>query len=219
VGGVRVKLAEETDYPFRETVRITVSPEKAIPFPLLLRIPVWAAGAAVMVNGKGARAAVVAGSYTRLEQVWEPGDVVEVRLPMKPRAVRGFNESVSLERGPLVFALDLKGSWVKLRDRGMTADWQVFPSVPWNYALASAREAAVVESEVGGRPFAAAGAPVKLQVRGRRVHEWRSEDGVALAIPVSPVKSAEADEPLTLIPYAAAKLRITSFPALAEEKS
>ena len=44
--------------------------------------------------------------------------------------------------------------WVKLRDRGMTADWQVFPTTPWNYALkvdpnAPAKSIAVTETEIG----------------------------------------------------------------------
>jgi hypothetical protein len=218
VRGVGVRVAEETDYPFRDNVRFTITPEKSLRFPLSLRIPAWANGATVMVNGKAADAALAVGSYTRVERVWQPGDVVEVRLPMKPRAVRGFNQSVSLERGPLVFSLDLHGSWVKLRDRGMTADWQVFPSLPWNYGLAP-ESIEVVEAEVGGRPFAAVDTPVKLQVRGRRVNQWLSEDGVALALPVSPVRSPEPEEGLTLIPYGAAKLRITAFPALAQEKT
>ena len=42
-------------------------------------------------------------------------------------------------RGPLVFSLPIGEDWVKLRSRGMTADWQVFPSSEWNYALQSRR--------------------------------------------------------------------------------
>ena len=53
--------------------------------------------------------------------------MVEITFPMAPRIPRGFNNSISIERGPLVFSYGIGESWVKLRDRGMTADWQVFP--------------------------------------------------------------------------------------------
>jgi hypothetical protein len=49
-------------------------------------------------------------------------------------------------------------------------------------------------------------------VRARKIAEWRAEDGVANALPQSPVASDQAEETITLIPYAAAKLRITAFP-------
>jgi len=170
------------------------------------------------VNGKAVAEAAKAGTFVRLQRVWQASDVVELKLPMKPRAVRGFNQSISLERGPLVFSLDLHGSWLKLRDRGMTADWQVFPTRQWNYALAvderSAPGLEAVESPVGEHPFAAAEAAVCVHVSGKRLNAWRSEDGVALPVPESPVASSEPDEALTLIPYGAAKLRITAFPQL-----
>jgi hypothetical protein len=51
-----------------------------------------------------------------------------------------------------------------------------------------------------------------LSVKARRVDAWRAEDGVADAIAQSPVASDAPEETITLIPYAAAKLRITAFP-------
>jgi len=54
------------------------------------------------------------------------GDRVEIALPMTPRISRWFHNSVAVERGPLVFSYGIGESWVKLRDRGMTADWQYF---------------------------------------------------------------------------------------------
>ena len=137
---------------------------------------------------------------------------------MTPRVSRWYNHSIALTRGPLVFSLDPGESWVKLRDRGPTADWQVFPQAAWNYGLrvdeASAGHLEVVESAVGGRPYSLAGAPVHLRVPDRRLNHWRSEDGVANPLPQGLQESQEPEEMLTLIPYAAAKLRITAFPQL-----
>lgn len=70
------------------------------------------------------------------------------------------------------------------------------------------------ESPVGDIPFARATAPVRLRVKARQLVDWRAEDGVANPLPESPVQSEEPEELLELIPYAAAKLRITAFPVL-----
>lgn len=217
VRGVAVRLLEETEYPFREVVRITVHPEKAVLFPVMLRVPAWADGATIQVNGNP-EANVKTGAFARVERLWTAGDVIDVKFPMKPRLTRWFKQSVALERGPLLFSFQPGGQWVKLRDRALTADWQVFPTEQWNYALAvdekSVSSIMVTESSVGARPFTSASPGVSLHVTGRKLNEWRSEDGVALPLPESPVASDEADVLLTLIPYAAAKLRITAFPQL-----
>ena len=216
VRGTAVRVSEETDYPFRNTVRFIVKPERALPFPLSFRVPGWAGDASVTINSEPADIAVKPGTFARIERTWNPGDVVEIAFPMQVRVSRWFNRSVAVERGPLVFSLDPGESWVKLRDRGLTADWQVFPKAPWNYALqvneANAKSLAAIETPVGARPFAGSG--VRLQAPAKRLDAWRSLDGVASAPPPSPVKSDTPEELLTLIPYACAKLRVTAFPSL-----
>ena len=217
IGNTAVHLREETEYPFRGTVRITLNPAAKISFPLRLRIPSWANGTMLRVNGQ-LLPSPQPGSFTRVDRMWEAGDVVELQFPLSVRLSRGFNESVSIDRGPLVFSLPIAESWVKLRDRGMTADWQVFPASAWNYALAvnedTIHNVTVEELPVGDAPFAQKGAPVKLQVAARKVPSWRAVDGVADAVPPSPAASDEPEEKITLVPYAAAKLRITAFPQL-----
>jgi hypothetical protein len=154
-------------------------------------------------------------SFAKLERTWKPGDVVEIQFPLAPRVVKGYRDSISIQRGPLVFSYPIGESWVKLRDRGMTADWQVFPSTQWNYALDP--DPARIEARelpVGSSPFSMKQTPVQLQIKARRLLGWRSLDGVAAEPPTSPVQSRERDETITLIPYAAAKLRITAFPQL-----
>ena len=215
VRDTRVHLLEETDYPFRETIRITVNPEKPLRFNLALRIPAWAKQARIEINGQAGGEANP-GTFAHVDRTWSPGDRVEITLPMQPRLSRWFNRSVALERGPLLFSLDPGESWVKLRDRGITADWQVFPTQPWNYALQvdehTASSLAVEEHPVPARPFSGADPAVRLMVKGVRLDTWRSEDGVANPLPVSPVHTTTPEETLTLSPYAGCKLRITAFP-------
>ncbi len=217
VGGTAVRVSEVTEYPFRGLVRITVMPAAAVRFPLRLRIPAWANGARVRVNGKAAEARVDAG-WAKLDRTWNAGDTVELEMPMMPRLEKGFRESVSVTRGPLVFSYPVGESWVKLRTRGMTADWQVFPSTQWNYAVrageGAASELRAEELPIGGTPFSKEGAPVKVHVPARLLPTWRAVDGVADLVPQSPASSDQPEETLVMVPYGAAKLRITSFPQL-----
>ncbi|MGB7191221.1 MAG: beta-L-arabinofuranosidase domain-containing protein [Acidobacteriaceae bacterium] len=213
-----VHVEEQTEYPFRGTVRFTVNPASPLAFPLLLRIPAWAAGATLTINGEPA-SAPQPGTFARVQRSWNRGDIVELNLPLAPRASRGFNDSIAIERGALIFSYGIGESWLKLRDRGMTADWQVFPTTQWNYALAvdpenAAQQVSVTEAPVGDQPFTAKAPPVTLHAKARNLPSWLGVDGAADPVPQSPVSSDQSEQSLDLIPYAAAKLRITAFPQL-----
>ena len=212
-----VHIVEETEYPFRGSIRIRVEPAASVHFPMRLRIPAWVSSPVILVNGLPVLASRESG-FAKIERTWTPGDLVELRFPMTPRLVKGYNNSVSVMSGPLVFSFPIGESWVKLRSRGMTADWQVFPNTPWNYALAVSEEDiqkhSVQELPLGASPFSLANMAVKLEVKARKLPSWLAVDGVADPVPQSPVLSSEPEETITLVPYAAAKLRITAFPQL-----
>ncbi len=213
-----VHVVEETSYPFRGMVRMKVNPASPLAFPLLLRIPAWAAGTSIKINSE-AQPVPLPGTFARIERTWKAGDRVDVEFPLEPRVSQWFHDSVAVERGALVFSYGIGEDWLKLRDRGMTADWQVYPTTQWNYALAldaasPSHDVRAMDTEVSDRPFSAKGAPVKLHVKGRKLPGWQAENGVADPVPQSPVTSDQPEETIALIPYAAAKLRITAFPSL-----
>jgi hypothetical protein len=221
-GGVPVSIVEETEYPFREVVSFAVTLSKPTAFPLMLRIPAWASGARITVNGSE-ETGVRTGSYHRVARTWTAGDRVVLTLPMRVRASRWFNDSAALERGPLVYALRIGTDWREVKQgmknpaRAPAKDWELHPTTPWNYALAIdpsavADRVQVREKPVGPAPFSIDGAPIELTVPGRRVPGWDLVEGSADAPPRSPVRSEAPIESLTLIPYGAAKLRITAFP-------
>jgi len=220
---VKVHIAEDTEYPFREIVRLTVNPATPVKFPLKLRIPAWASGATVAVNGSPV-ADVRSGAYLVISREWKTGDRVEAKLPMPPRLSRWENNSIAVERGPLVFSLKMGESWTKLDEDALAPDWEVRPTTPWNYGLVvdaahPATSMKVVEAPIGPYPFSESAPPVELSVRARLVPEWQAVDGSAGPLPKSPVKSLSPEETVTLVPYGAAKLRITAFPEIVQESS
>lgn len=215
IRGVRVRIEEETDYPFRDRVMFLVHPDKPHSFSIRVRIPSWSSAADIRVNGAPVRASKP-GTFVAIHRHWQPGDVIELNLTNKVRLERGFNEAVSLQRGPLIFALPVGEAWVKLRPRGLTADWQVYPTTAWNFGVIVKESVTHGEQALGPVPFSMKPAAVTLRVAGRLVPTWKAEEGAADPPPQSPVDTSSNDPPqwLTLVPYATAKLRITSFPSV-----
>lgn len=105
--GRRVDLAVSTEYPFDGRVVITVGAEAA--FALALRVPEWATGATLTVDG--ATSAVEPGTVT-VDRPFLEGDSIELLLPMQPRVVHAdprvddARGQVVIERGPLVLCVE-----------------------------------------------------------------------------------------------------------------
>ncbi|MBB4098957.1 beta-L-arabinofuranosidase domain-containing protein [Sphingomonas kyeonggiensis] len=211
VGGVPVTLREETDYPFRDRVTIRVDPARPTRFPVALRVPGWARTASIRVNGK-AIAGATAGQFARVDREWKAGDRIELRFTAEPRRVASPHGSF-VEQGPLVFSLPIPEKWQKLRDRGLTADWAVLPEGEWRYALAGDAPIERVERAIGPVPFSRRSPPVVLVTQGYRLTaaDWDEQDNAAAPPPATAVVKGEPEK-LVLMPYAAPKLRITSFP-------
>lgn len=218
LGGLDVKVEEETDYPFRGTAHFTVHTAQPSSFQLVLRIPVWATSGTVTVNGAASRIPAP-GAFYPVKRTWNDGDHLTLKFSMDPRVSHWYRDSAVFERGPLVFSLPLDGQWSELKKYAeKSADWQITPATDWNYAVELGDcDAQVVEHSVGSVPFDVKSAPVLLEVKARRDPQWTVEENSAGPVPLSPVSSTEALGTLTLVPYGAAKLRITAFPYLHEK--
>jgi hypothetical protein len=223
IEGVPVTVTLETDYPFRDMLRFTVAVERPVRFSLWMRIPEWAYQPGLRVDGR-VMIPPTPGTYHEFNHLWHDTTQVDLWLPMLPALQRGYNNAVALTRGPLVYALKIGEDWRRINENEPYrelphADWEVYPTTPWNYALAVNKaslleDVTFTEFPVGEMPFSPQGAPVEATVKGRRVPEWGMDHGSAADAPRSPVISSEPLETLTLIPYGCTNLRITEFPVL-----
>jgi DUF1680 family protein len=110
--GSAIRLNQETQYPWKGSVAVTVEACKEDPFEILLRIPSWAEEATVLVNGKNAEVDALPGSYARIHRTWKPGDVVTLDMPMNIRLLEGHprieevRNQVAIKRGPVVYCVE-----------------------------------------------------------------------------------------------------------------
>jgi hypothetical protein len=222
--GASVRISEETDYPFSETVLFRLSLGKATKFPLYLRIPKWCASASVKVNGQRVRVQPAPLSYLVLEREWKDKDTVTLQLPMEI-SVRWWaknNDAVSVDLGPLTFSLKIEERWTRYGGTDGFPEHEVFPAGPWNYGLVldaknPARSFQVIRKNrpLPAQPFTPGSAPVELRAKAKRIPAWKQDpQGLVGELRPSPVKSDQPVEKITLIPMGAARLRVSAFPVI-----
>lgn len=106
----KIKLVQKTDYPWDGAVSIEVSESKKEAFDIMLRIPEWANGSTVSVNGKKENS--TAGTYFTINRKWKKGDIINLNMPMKPALVVGHRNieevrnQAAIKRGPVVYCIE-----------------------------------------------------------------------------------------------------------------
>ncbi len=113
VAGQAVQIVQKTDYPWTESIRLTVNPEHAARWTLALRIPGWCRKARLAVNGKTVKlAGITRKGYARITREWSRGDKVELVLSMPAERIEAHPAArqdcgrVALQRGPVIYCLE-----------------------------------------------------------------------------------------------------------------
>jgi hypothetical protein len=238
--GKEVTILEETDYPFKGRIKLTINTDRPVRFPLYLRIPGWSESFKVSYRDKSLGG--IDASNLKLIEKWKDGDQIIIDIPLKLRFENRYNNSVSLLRGPLYFSLQIKKEFKKTKinydnfSYKGSVDWEILPKSDWNYGIMFDRgnpdkHVIVTENPVSSYPFTDYGdmvwsadsgaylkwdqdAPVVIKTRGIRIPEWTMKNNSADIPPSGPVKSDGDPEIITLVPYGCARLRITEFPVM-----
>ncbi len=123
VAGTDVELVQETEYPWEEHVAITVNPATTTAFSVKVRVPdrmvskLYEAtpGAdgitSISLNGEEIRPEVE-GGYAVITRTWEPGDRIDLTLPLRVQRVHADDRieatrgRVALKYGPLVYNIE-----------------------------------------------------------------------------------------------------------------
>ena len=126
--GKRIDMSQKTSYPWEGNIELTVTPESKQEFSIMLRIPGWVGNRPVpsdlytymnadekkiviKINGEVQNAPIEKG-YAVLARKWEPGDVIQLTLPMEVHKNKANDKveadinHLSVERGPIVYCAE-----------------------------------------------------------------------------------------------------------------
>ncbi|NRT14977.1 hypothetical protein HNP99_001321 [Flavobacterium sp. 28A] len=110
--GSAIKLSQDTDYPWKGIVKITVEECKNDAFDIKVRIPNWAIGSSLTVNGEAVTTTINPGNFATITRAWKAGDVIILDMPMEVTLIEGHNRieevrnQVAVKRGPIVYCLE-----------------------------------------------------------------------------------------------------------------
>lgn len=232
--GIPVTIREETFYPFDETIQFTIQFEKhaAVRFPFHFRIPKWCSSPKISINGHS-QAVDVKDGIIILDKEWRNGDVVELQLSMEVTLSRWYEQSVAVERGPLVYALKVDGKKEEHRfsdkDSKFGTTYVTYePTTPWNFgftenAVRNVKEHfKVVKQHISkdAYPWRAQNAPIHIETVGRQLPFWTMYNNMAGPQPNGNTVSGSSllrelpEHKIVLIPFGCTILRVAEFPVI-----
>lgn len=105
--GIRVR--QENSFPDTPSTTLAFTATHPVHMPVRIRVPYWANGATLRINGHPVEASATPGSYVTLARTWKTGDRVELSLPMSLHIEKMPDEPTTqaVLYGPLVLAGDL----------------------------------------------------------------------------------------------------------------
>ncbi len=112
LGGIDVKLKQQTQYPWEGMVKLEIMPDAPFIFRLKMRIPGWCDRFSVSINNKKLKSKTIKDGYLVIDRLWNKGDIVTLNMEMPVRLikdndlVRENKGKMAIQRGPLVYCTE-----------------------------------------------------------------------------------------------------------------
>ena len=229
VGQTKCHITEETYYPFSGDITFRFSMPEQTHFPFTFRIPGWCKQYTISVNGKPInQQGNEGGTFITLERDWSDGDAVALSLTMTPTIVEAADgQGKYVECGPLLMAYPVPVTVTedtqtysnmngKVPGDGFKC-WSMTPNGSFNYAINTNAETLTLNTDrnklVNAYPFDLNGTPISVSLPVRPI-TWNLENNrYNPVLPASEyVVTTGTQRNINLVPYGAAKLRVTVFP-------
>ena len=170
----------------------------------------------MLLNGRPLAVKARPATYVRIERAWAAGDTLALTMPMHA----GFTTwprtgAVTVDRGPLSYSVQIGERWSRCGGTEEWPEWEVLPTTPWNYGVDGLKILGLEEKPVSSdQPWKPENAPVRITVAARKIPGWQLENQTVAELQVSPIRSEEPRETITLIPLGCARLRIACLPVI-----
>ncbi|WP_010134781.1 glycoside hydrolase family 127 protein [Ochrovirga pacifica] len=110
--GSKLELVQQSGYPWNGKVTLIIKKAKKEAFDIKIRVPEWAKGSQIQINGKAVSLPVKAGSYVTLHQKWSKNDKITLQMPMEIKLLEGnplieeVRNQIAIKRGPVVYCVE-----------------------------------------------------------------------------------------------------------------
>ena len=111
-GNNKIKIVQKTNYPWDNTVSISVDPEQDLKFCLKIRKPGWCEKVGITVNGRKFKKLKIEKGYISIGRKWKSGDKVLAIFSMPVEKIYANPEIsqdtglAALQRGPIVYCFE-----------------------------------------------------------------------------------------------------------------
>ena len=202
----------DTNYPFDNTLKYTIDSSKDFKFEI--RIPADAEN--IFINEKKAstddlKFNIVAGEKCE----------ITVSFVLNPHFEEYSYNLKYVKCGSLVFSLPIKFEKIMheyvrndVERKFPYCDYELIPQSDWNYAFADASLS--VETKTPGEvPFSVDEPPITIAAKMKKI-DWGFEEGYTTVCAKTPksLETVSDTEDIKLVPYGAAKLRMTVMPLI-----